>query len=112
MVVDSLCIINIVAPIVLCRGEVGRVFDLFCCRLYSVFLSIFFSDSSARCRGLVCDLWHFLPDHTRILFCILDKAPIMVSLAIVYSSRQIDMCRERLGLFCKKQTYKKDQLLP
>ena len=30
-------------------------------------------------RGLVCDLWHFLPDHTRILLSILDKAPIMVS---------------------------------
>ena len=29
--------------------------------------------------GLVCDLWHFLPDHTRILFCILDKVSIMVS---------------------------------
>ena len=94
MVVDSLCIINIVAPIVLCRGEVGRMFDLFCCRLHSVFLSIFFSDSSAHCRGLVCESTH----HGK--------------LAIVYSSRQIDMCRERLGLFCKKQTYKKDQLLP
>ena len=50
VVVDSLFIINIVAPIVLCRGEVGRVFDLFCCRLCSVFLSVFFSVSFARCR--------------------------------------------------------------
>ena len=30
-------------------------------------------------RGSVYDLWHSLPDHTHILFCILDKAPIMVS---------------------------------
>ena len=50
VVVDSLFIINIVAPIVLCGGAVGRVFGPFCCRLCSVFLSVFFSVSSARCR--------------------------------------------------------------
>ena len=58
-------------------------------------------------RGSVYELWHFFPDHTRIFFCILDKAPIMVSKAVVSSSRQIDMCRERLGLFVETNIQKK-----
>ena len=68
VVVDSLFIIKIVAPIVLCGGEVGRVFDPFCCHLcffpsFSLFLLHFVVG-----RELVCDLRHFLPDHTSILF--------------------------------------------
>ena len=74
-------IINIVVPIVLCWDEVGRWFDPFYSRLCSVFLSVF-SLSLLHVvvgRRLVCDLWHFFPDHPRILVCALDKAPIMVS---------------------------------
>ena len=59
------------------RGEVGRAFDPFCCRLFSVFFLSFslFLLHVVVGRRLVCDLWHFLPDHTRILFVYLIKHP-------------------------------------
>ena len=72
---------NIVAPIVSCGVRSG---GCLICFVGICILCFFLSFSLSLLHivvghVLVCDLWHFFPDHTRILFCILDKALIMVS---------------------------------
>ena len=69
--------IFIVAPIVLCGVRSGGRLT----RFIAVCDLCFFPSFSLSLlhvvvgRGLVCDLWHFLPDHTRILFVYLIKHP-------------------------------------